>query len=1049
MSGLESIVLDGRFSSDAKKEIISAQEISKEISLPVDVLSYLNLENLFSDFVKGAKKKYLAFAGSSLAYLLLKSQRNFNHTLSNFSQDRRVDISKYIVFSVDDLKKYSSESLFDEEKYTSPSFIFDREKLNVGNYLFQLIESDLSSIPRIDFKDSTLEFNDYAIRKIRSISHYSEFFNKYSVFLESQNDFILASQLDLIPKLFLDYEKVFSEFKKNESIKYMDSVLRAHAVYNGLVPSKFSSVYPFLERTGQEMQFVIDLATQAKIASDVLLSYDLSEGKKPFIYVTSDGQFKSFTSDSSLAGQTGEKKLDTISTLVGAWCDSLTRVFTHKNVYSPFNRLDEMLRYFGISDELSTKLSEKFSLEIMNRQLTGTGTVDVPNSFVDATGVVFDNMNLLTVDEYRGSKFAESLKYLMENFLGKTLNDCSYRLFSSNTSHLADNIRKQINVFDTEKNEDIVSFKRIGNNVESMLSSVSRLFPGEKYEIFQGGNSGVCTVFSIGNLFQIYVPYQSKIEVLDSFESVREIDPFSSTVVLSQIYAHETVHLAQINTPLMWKNILNSILGFVATNAKKDIEENKLDVVSSFSRESSMFHKYDETQRTRVNFYETLIDEYSALCIGKGDLADNLRKIGLYNAFTEVNVQYGCVVRNKSGQKIVSFVQPGIMLKRRDYENIIAEEHLVDWQKKTQEWSEQGYDLEEKIQEYISSQTSVADDSFSKLRSELQQAKASNDVEAIEKIRQKIAIHKKQRNELYRQSWIETVEKSQYAKSLKELQDAVDSLNSSRIDSAIRNIEDLGLIVDRGTSFFERDGSFRTEHYTSIKLDDTPNTRIARANIKSLKTALHRHDVVTLDRLVKYFKNRQDEFGAMIETQAESFSLYLVKKMIDEYSPDTEFTDESREFYKSEIEKSMLSAGKRALLYQELISDSKLDFAQISSRLSMKGLIYSRVLNSENTRKSTENLFKLGYSPINPTEAYDSISGLLERIKNYNLENPNSKILFKDCLRPMNQARMQIDLKYRAHIPLFTELLDKFGPEDAFSMIVNSETMDDIRRYLK
>ena len=76
------------------------------------------------------------------------------------------------------------------------------------------------------------------------------------------------------------------------------------------------------------------------------------------------------------------------------------------------------------------------------------------------------------------------------------------------------------------------------------------------------------------------------------------------------------------------------------------------------------------------------------------------------------------------------------------------------------------------------------------------------------------------------------------------------------------------------------------------------------------------------------------------------------------------------------------------------------------------------------------------------------MSELKRRIKKYNKQF-DEKLKFKDCLYPMNNGKAVIDRRYRKNLPAFLKVVEKYGPKEAHSIMLNAQSIKEIEKYAK
>ena len=101
-----------------------------------------------------------------------------------------------------------------------------------------------------------------------------------------------------------------------------------------------------------------------------------------------------------------------------------------------------------------------------------------------------------------------------------------------------------------------------------------------------------------------------------------------------------------------------------------------------------------------------------------------------------------------------------------------------------------------------------------------------------------------------------------------------------------------------------------------------------------------------------------------------------------------------------------------------------------------------RVIDGIDDSLSRVNLMELGADPLDPYGAYDDMRDLSARIF------AHGDMQFVDTLMPINSAKAILGLRYSAHVPMFLDVIDKYGSKEAFDMLSKAESFDDIAKML-
>jgi len=250
-------------------------------------------------------------------------------------------------------------------------------------------------------------------------------------------------------------------------------------------------------------------------------------------------------------------------------------------------------------------------------------------------------------------------------------------------------------------------------------------------------------------------------------------------------------------------------------------------------------------------------------------------------------------------------------------------------------------------------------------------------------------------------------------------------------------------LVDKG-AVLRNDGSFNPKYFSRLELENSRMSRLA----KQARAALLDGDMKKLSRIRRKAESYSEEINVIIETMADTFGLVATKKFIENYPG--RMSKEKRGYYFGSLENKLVREGKDAKIIYELISDYRDDPNKMEDELNKRGFTYKKIIMREDQESVKADLRTLRYNPIDTLEAYDNMDRLKRRIRSHNSINKRGKkrMVLKKLLFPVNTAEAKLSLRYTENIPLFLDVVDKYGSHKAYELISDAESIKGIKKLL-
>ncbi|MBI4140649.1 hypothetical protein HY485_02310 [Candidatus Woesearchaeota archaeon] len=191
----------------------------------------------------------------------------------------------------------------------------------------------------------------------------------------------------------------------------------------------------------------------------------------------------------------------------------------------------------------------------------------------------------------------------------------------------------------------------------------------------------------------------------------------------------------------------------------------------------------------------------------------------------------------------------------------------------------------------------------------------------------------------------------------------------------------------------------------------------------------------TLENLMYECRKARQEFSTIIETDAEVSGLYCTKEVLSKaYQDDSAKVVEAETAWNKKYN-ALIKAGEAGRKAFEIIS-KPIALEEKQAELKPLGVRYDKIYDGKFASQTViKNLRKLGFEETN--NAYDCAQLLEERLNKVNMS-------WNDVLAPTNFARIDVQRRYRQHIPDFMSVVETHGYAHAVQIFENAECVDDV-----
>jgi len=558
-------------------------------------------------------------------------------SLKNLYENNKIKLDKKIIIKEEKIKEILPEIYYEEVTEVNPGQLSLEDTISMAaEAIVRGIETELSDIPDYKKKYPSAHFIELIKSKLKNIESYAKIGSKIGDLLIKINKpegFVLKG---IIEQKLSNRKELLKKIKDENIYEITYDIVSAHASIEGLQFNQ--NHWPFHGKTGEQINFAMTLAKKIKELHHMIHESRMSDGqpfmgsKENHVYVQKEAK----------AIKEDEKKHG-LAYLIGELINSegiiKSLLFTY-NIKAPFSELDEQLNALGIDWKLSKDLTEYLSVNIFYSGLTGKteksskknkNCMKSPQHYKELVKKR-RNEHVITDDKY-----ATAVKLLVENVINKKIKDFSLKYYAKEDSHFSKGISGWINVSEVKKNGKIKNVHEAhpDKDLDKLLTDIEKQFPKEKYEIHVKENTGVCFIFDTDIGWYPKTDFKSTIEVQDKFQDIESIDQLAALFFKTEVMAHETIHVSQIDSPLKWRSITAHMAKIYADIV---IQENKKGTLDYQMSSSEINLKGNQNKRTGTLRSELLKDlkTEAALCLGTNKFSKKCRKEGLLNALCRI-----------------------------------------------------------------------------------------------------------------------------------------------------------------------------------------------------------------------------------------------------------------------------------------------------------------------------------------------------------------------------------------------------------------------------
>ena len=168
------------------------------------------------------------------------------------------------------------------------------------------------------------------------------------------------------------------------------------------------------------------------------------------------------------------------------------------------------------------------------------------------------------------------------------------------------------------------------------MENILDIFNREEYEVYICDNVGVCFMYE-EDIAQLPKSLDTTtIEARDIFRDIPGVNKTLAKIYKTAIDFHEVTHATQINSRLAWRNVCSFMLQTIADSAITDYSKNRLDC--EYPDSTSIFEGKDNVKTHKDELIKTF-NLTIAQALGKGKLANSIRKMGLYDGLMECGIE--------------------------------------------------------------------------------------------------------------------------------------------------------------------------------------------------------------------------------------------------------------------------------------------------------------------------------------------------------------------------------------------------------------------------
>jgi len=510
-------------------------------------------------------------------------------------------------------------------KTTDPSTIELGDMcLGAAERFVEAIETQFYLLENYDTRKTNPKQERYIRRKIGKIAQYAELGIEMADVLDGFGQRAEAGSLRNVMEKLKDRKSLFNSFQNNDDYPFYSELIKLHAQLNRLTLTE--DAFEFYDSTGEEISLAMDIARVYNqvfhgVADTVIAKKDRS--MKDRLVVSNMGKLQMIESGSKEL--TSGWKTNWAACIANCVGNDKRLELALKTGRAPYDGLDLKLHALGIPYGISRKISNYLKFNIGGRT--------IPAVLED----IGKGKSLYKTLFSRHEDSVQALREIVRKVTGKTPNKVSYRFYNNEentrTATSINPIAYVVRFCDGAFN--ILAERVYKLPTEQALEDILAQYGKYNGDVYVRKNVGVCEVMDIDSTGSVINPSHSFIEVRDSAADLEKTDKLGSILQNIYVRAHETVHAAQVGSRLTWRTEAAFIMKFVCDNAIKLARSGKLEYESLY--DSSHRNKMSGGKSRRQMLIDVL-DTFITQSLGKGMIAQNVRKKGIYQGLWEKGI---------------------------------------------------------------------------------------------------------------------------------------------------------------------------------------------------------------------------------------------------------------------------------------------------------------------------------------------------------------------------------------------------------------------------
>ncbi|MBI4141205.1 hypothetical protein HY485_05200, partial [Candidatus Woesearchaeota archaeon] len=469
---------------------------------------------------------------------------------------------------------------------------------------------------------------------------------KASAILQKMHDTAIAGLLAGVANDVMNYNKSNELPDEDSRHRLLASLWESIAAVKGLPFDKLRA-YSLSDVSGEKIEVVSRTAELYHERLRELVATDhLGVGQPYFLEITRDSR-------TVLAGGIKESETKLSKELISSWIE---RCFSDRNFMlsayhsdHPFAYIGKSLECFGVP-ETHAREFESIAYEKFFRDVDVSAAVSdkerapqklLHDLFDEEENKFIGSVYLSLFEDKDGAKFARNLRLVMEVLSGKNLPSFYATCFVKNKDdgavrrnrQYSNGIWQEIMVSGTDTAGNLVEIDHVNfhKGDAPLVKRFETAYP--EHDLYIGGNKGVAWVFDI-DMGWPKNPEVSRIELLDENKE----QSLDNLVDYLQLAFHETTHIRQIGSRLMWRYVGVAVAEFFANYALQKYDAGVLDKEAYFS-DFNVFEGSDikttDAFGSELAHPRTLREHvlkwffiFAAQSLGTGTRAELLRKHG-------------------------------------------------------------------------------------------------------------------------------------------------------------------------------------------------------------------------------------------------------------------------------------------------------------------------------------------------------------------------------------------------------------------------------------